>query len=156
MTVWTQDRRELALLSLERWRGTPHRNRLAEPGVGIDCIKLVYRVCHEAGVFPSSDFNGYDTSSGMWKQSSKLQDTILQCVHGSFVDRGPWEFGDIAIFKTGNRSAHCGFIAGRSLWHALANRCVTESDLALWEGEFAGAVRLSAAGFKASPDRVPI
>ena len=152
--IWTPERRQLALESLNRWHGTPHRNRIAIRGVGVDCIKLVDEVFHDAGVFPRCNFTGYDLDSGMWGQSSKLQDALLKCLHAVWVEKD-FEFGDIFILKTGKRSAHCGIYTDDGyVWHSLGHRSVTRSDFALWRHEILGMVRLVKPGFRLNPDNI--
>jgi cell wall-associated NlpC family hydrolase len=151
MTVWTQGREALARLSLAKWHGTPHHNRIAVPGVGVDCIKFVYEVCYDSGVWPRVEFSGYDLQAGLGGPSTKLQETFLKAVFGEWVERD-FQFGDVLIFTTGERSAHCGFHAGDGkLWHSLAGRRVTVSDECLWRHDLAGAVRLTGVGFKVNP-----
>lgn len=152
--VWTEQRIASARQSLAAWHGTPHHNRIAIRKVGVDCIKLVYKVIFEAGIFPDVDFHGYSVDDGMSGESTKLQETILHCCYGEVVF-GDYEFGDIAIFKTGDRSAHCGFFSGDGyLWHSLARRCVTRSDFSLWRGAVVCAVRLTGEGFRVSPAKL--
>lgn len=149
--IWTPERKRLALRSLSRWHGTPHHNRIAVRGVGVDCIKLVYEVLIDCGILDRVEFSGYDVDSGLWTESTKLQDTILRCLHSVWVEES-FEFGDIFILKTGNRSAHCGlYTDDGNVWHALGNRCVTKSDFALWRHEIKGMVRVVAPGFRVNP-----
>jgi len=155
--IWDEARRQLLRQALERWRGTPHHNRLCERGVGVDCIRLVHAVLEETGVVPGASFGGYDTTAGMWKESSALQEMILKCVRGDWIPApGPWEFGDVVVLTTGRRSAHCGIIVGDKVWHSLSGRCVTESDLVLWHKELAGAVRLRELGFLVRPEQATL
>lgn len=149
--VWTEEAKRLAIASIQKWRGTPHHNRVCEVGVGVDCIKFVAAVLHEAGIIPSVNLGGYDTSAGMWGVSTALQDEILRCVTGEWVS-APYQFGDIAIFRTGTRSAHCGFMMGsEEVVHSLANRCVTVSPMAIWHRDIVGAVRLIQRGVRTIP-----
>lgn len=148
--VWTPERQLLARASCLKWHGTPHRDRLAAVGQGVDCVNFVAQVLFDAGVIESPVLPTYTTSDGMWAESTRLQEAILACVRGQWV-LDSFEFGDVLILKTGRRSAHCAFCAGDYIWHALAGRFVTRSDLALWAKEVSGAVRLTAAGLKQSP-----
>lgn len=151
MIVWTPERRALALASVARWQGTPHYNRIAICGVGVDCIKFVCEVLFDSGVLPRRDFTGYDLQSGLWTESNKLQDTILRCLNAVWVEDG-FEFGDIFILKTGRRTAHCGFYtADGYIWHSLGNRCVTKSDFSFWRHEIRGMIRIKKEGFKLNP-----
>lgn len=152
--IWTPERQALAVASLNKWQGTPHKNRIAVVGVGVDCIKLVYEVLVDSNVLPRASFGGYDVDSGMWAESTLLQDTIMNCMFGRWVT-SDFEFGDIFIMKTGKRSAHCGFYtADGYIWHALARRFVTRSDFVLWKREIVGMVRLEQIGFRTNPDNM--
>lgn len=154
--IWTGERKITAHASLEAWKGTPHHNRIAIRGVGVDCIKFVCKIYSEAGIFPDIDFHGYSVDDGMWKESTRLQDTMLRCLHSEWVPSDQqFEFGDIAIFKTGDRSAHCGFVTGEDyVWHALGHRMVTKSDMCLWRRAIIGVVRVTQEGYIVRPDKL--
>ena len=139
---------------MERWLGTPHVNRISECGTGVDCIKFVLVVYRAAGIIPHTDFFGYDVTSGMWKESSKLQDAMRKCLHTEWVTDN-FQFGDIFILKTGRRSAHCGLYSDDGyIWHALGGRCVTRSDFAVWKREVLGMVRIVKEGFRRDPKAI--
>ena len=119
-------------------------------------MQFVCAVLTDAGILPKCSFTGYDTSAGMWFESTKLQDTILKFANGVWVT-SDFEFGDIFILKTGKRSAHCGlFTADGYIWHALGGRCVTKSDYVVWKNESVGMVRLVGDGFRLNPTGVRI
>jgi len=151
MSVWTPDRINAARIEMEKWLGTPHVNRIAEVGVGVDCIKFVLAVFRSVGVIPHVDFYGYNLTAGMWKESTNLQDTMLRCLHAEWVT-ADYKFGDIFILRTGKRSAHCGIYTDDGyIWHALGGRCVTKSDFSVWKREIIGMVRVVKDGFKLDP-----
>ena len=153
--IWTPERQKLALESCDKWHGTPHRNRIAIPGVGVDCIKFVHEILYDSGVVPRVEYQGYDLEAGMWGPSDKLQHCILQCVNGEVVQE-PYEFGDILLFKTGRRSAHCGFYVPDYIWHSLAHRQVTKSDFPLWRKEIECGIRITSEGLKTSPANIDL
>lgn len=151
--VWTPERQELARVSCLKWHGTPHRDRMASVGQGVDCVNFIAQVLFDAGTIDDARLPTYTTSDGMWAESTRLQEAILACVRGDWIEAGSgYEFGDVLVLKTGRRSAHCAFYSGDDyIWHALAGRFVTRSDLALWAKEICGAIRLTATGLKQSP-----
>lgn len=152
--IWTSHRKALAYDSLVKWRGTPHRNRMAEVGVGIDCVHLLHEVITDAGVVQTRvQFGGYDVQDGQFDVSERLQNIVQDCLHVAPASIEQMEFGDIVIFKTGKRSGHLGFYDGASIWHALADRCVTKSQLALWRHDIAVNLRLTELGWKNHPQQ---
>ena len=155
--IWTEERKEQARRCLSKWHGTPHFNRIAVPGVGIDCIQLVCEVLYDPGVLPRVKFSCYSTADGMWEESHRLRDVMLRCLHSEVVDKEAMEFGDVIITKTGKRSAHCGFYtADGHIWHALGSRFVTRSDLKIWKREIVYALRVVKEGFKVSPNCISL
>lgn len=151
LSVWTEERIRIAREEMKRWQGTPHANRIAIRGKGVDCIKFVMAVCCAAGIVPHTEFYGYDVTAGMWKESSALQETMLRCLHAEWVTDS-FKFGDIFVLKTGRRSGHCGiYTADGFVWHALGKRCVTRSDYSLWRREIVGMVRIIKEGFRVDP-----
>lgn len=157
MSLWTDERREKALACCNKWHGTPHHNRIAVCGVGVDCIKLVNEILIDSEIIPRTEFVGYSLDDGMSGQSEKLQRMILACLHADWIaDQSdvPYIFGDVLIFTNGSRSAHCGFCTGGDVWHSLGNRSVTISPMALWRHQLQGAIRLTRTGFKRSPAAV--
>lgn len=149
--LWTPERKQLALAELARWHGVKHVNRVAVPGVGIDCIHLVFVVYVAAGLLPRRRLGTYNTEHGLFQHSDRLRDGLLATLHAVKVAPTTPEWGDIAIFKTGRTSAHCGFLTRGQVWHALAHRCVTVSEWHNWEHRADCLIRLTQPGFKANP-----
>lgn len=111
-------------------------------------------VFRAAGIIPHVEFSGYDVTSGMWKESSALQDTMMRCLYAEWITDG-FQFGDVFLLKTGRRSAHCGiYTDDGSIWHALGRRCVTKSDFVLWKREIVGMVRVVKDGFRTDPKSI--
>lgn len=156
LTVWTPEVRAKAEASLLKWHGTPHHNRIAIPGVGVDCIQFVYEVLVDAGIIDRCHFSGYDLTAGMGSVSHSLKQMVKRSIHVIEVPK-PAEFGDIAIFKTGRRSAHVAFYAGGDdLWHSLGHRQVIKSPFGQWSREIDCGLRITAPGFLVRPDKVLI
>ena len=149
--VWTDDSRAKAIECLHKWHGTPHKNRIAVVGVGIDCIKLLAEILIDSNIVERISFGSYSVSDGQFEESTRLQSVIEHAFHVEQVAIADMIFGDIPVFRTGNRSAHVGFMDGRDVWHALANRSVTHNDWKLWRHDIAVAYRLTARGWKNSP-----
>src|SRR5438045_9745250 len=69
--LWTRARQQLAQESLARWYGTPHKDRIAIVGVGIDCINLCNEVLVDSGVVPRRPFPSYDLVEGQHSYSDR-------------------------------------------------------------------------------------
>jgi cell wall-associated NlpC family hydrolase len=149
--IWTPERQKAALEECARWHGVRHVNRIAVPGVGIDCIQLVWRIYSAASVVPEGSVAPYSVSEGMVSPSRKLRDVLNDLLHCEEHDPGSPEFGDVVLFKTGGVSAHCGFLAGEVVWHALARRCVTPSPWLLWRHKADTLLRVTKTGFRGEP-----
>jgi len=149
--IWTEEARQKAVACLHKWHGTPHKNRIAIVGVGIDCIKFLAEIVMDSGIVERVTFGSYTVEDGMFEASTRLQSVIETAFHVEIVSVEEMIFGDVAVFTTGRRSAHVGFHDGRDMWHALANRCVTHNDFKLWKHDIAVAYRFTAIGWKESP-----
>lgn len=149
--VWTDEARRKALAACDKWHGTPHKDRIAIVGVGIDCIKFLAEILMDAEIVDRVPFGSYTVQDGAFEVSTRLESVIETAF---FVDSIPVDemtFGDVAVFTTGRRSAHIGWHDGRDIWHALANRCVTHNDFKLWRRDIAKAYRITARGWKTNP-----
>lgn len=152
--IWTPERRKAALAAAERWHGTPHHDRMAEPGVGIDCMNLVVEILRGAGVLPQFDLPYYDTREGLFQWSDRLKFAFLKCGHCAEADKRVPEFGDVAVFKTIRVSGHCAFVTGPELIHAIGNRQVTRSRYTAWQQRIDCLLRFTATGLKADPKTI--
>lgn len=123
---------------------------MAQMHVGIDCIHFVHEVLAGTGVVQRIKVPKYDTGIGYIIPSNRLAEQLEAAL---FCERvtGEYSFGDIAVLKTGQTSAHCGFIAPPHLWHAVARRDVIRSPLVLWQHRFDRALRLTAEGWRNKP-----
>lgn len=147
--IWTPERQSLARDSLKKWKGTPHRNRIAVVGVGIDCIQLVHQIICDAKIVDNRVFTGYSLDDGLHGQSERL----LECVEKSlFTERvEELEFGDLIIFVNGKMSGHCAFFAGEKIWHSIARGMVIESSVNLWRSQFLYKLRINQCGWRNDP-----
>ena len=152
--VWTAERKALALASCKKWHGTRHQNRIAILGVGIDCAQFINEVLCDAGVIERTKFGGYNVTDGMFKQSWRIQIAMQEALHVEQAELTKVEFGDLAVFRNGSRSAHCGFCTGPGIFHALADHCVVESQFNLWRGEIEALFRITEIGLKNHPQQV--
>ena len=149
--IWTEEARQKAVACLFKWHGTPHKNRIAIVGVGIDCIKFLAEILMDSDIVERITFGSYTVEDGLFEASDRLQKVIEYAFHVEIIPVEEMAFGDVAVFTTGRRSAHIGFHDGRDIWHALANRCVTHNDFKLWRRDIAVAYRFTARGWKAGP-----
>lgn len=150
MTIWTPERKELAIATLKKWHGTPHRDRLAIVGVGIDCAQLINEVLIDSGIVQRIELGAYDTADGLHNVSHRLARAIELLLHVQRVSTDNPEFGDIAIYKTGTRSGHCAFITGREVFHSLAGVGVTHGQYRLWRHQIEFVYRLTQINFKST------
>lgn len=131
--IWTPERITLAQAELERWAGTPHRNRMAKPGVGIDCIHFVFKVANAAGIAPTFEMPYYNVRWGVGRAFNVLERVITKCFHvESIRDRCQWKPGDMVIFQVGEHSNHIGLLwhqHGLGVWHAQTGKGVIFSPL---------------------------
>jgi hypothetical protein len=153
--IWTEERKALARLSFAKWHGTPHRDRLALVGVGIDCINLIAEVLTDAGIVQRRPFTGYKLDHGTHRQSQRLHAAISNALHVEALPSGaPSEFGDLWSFSTGNRSGHCAIVGDGVIWHAMGNNRVTFTELERWQPELDKAYRLTDLGWYVDPQTV--
>lgn len=151
--VWTAERIALAQVSCNKWHGVKHCNRMAIPGVGIDCVQLIREILADAGVIEACSFGDYDVIDGMHNVSQRLSNAVQFALDVESVGLDTVQFGDIAIFRTGKRSGHIGFCTGKNIYHALANLCVTRSQFSLWRHEIEFLYRIKSVGLKNNPQQ---
>jgi hypothetical protein len=154
-TIWTEERKALARQSFAKWHGTPHRDRIAIVGVGIDCINYIVEILTDATIVDRRPFNGYKLDHGTFKQSQRLHAAVTNALHVvPLAHDAPPEFGDIWSFATGQRSGHCAIVGEDCLWHAMGNNRVTFTELARWKPELDTAYRITSCGWKTDPQTV--
>lgn len=150
-TVWTPERAASALAEARSWVGTRHVNRIAIRGQGIDCVQYVFAIYRSAGLLPAADLGTYSVDDGLFAKSSTMERVMVDCMHAEGMPPDSPLFGDIVLFKTGDRSAHCGLFAGMDVYHSLANQCVMASPWGLWRHKADRIVRMYAPGFRKPP-----
>ncbi len=150
MNVWTPERIAIARQTFEKWHGTPHRDHIAVVGEGIDCAQLVNEILVDTGIVERIDLGRYDTRDGLHGKSHRLAKAIERLLHVDPVSKDSPQFGDIAVYQTGNTSGHCGFIGGNKVWHSLANVGVTHGQYKIWRHSIEFLYRLNAPGFRST------
>lgn len=151
MSIWTENMKSLGLAEAERWLGVPHRNRMADIRIGIDCIHYVSEICVAAGLMDRQQLPEYDVNMGVAKVSTLLENAMIAKLHVEGFDSTNHEpeFGDVVVFDTGGLfSAHCGWYTGKHLYHSLAKRCVTRSEWKHWQHKAKIFVRFYSKGFR--------
>lgn len=149
--IWTPERQAIARIEAQRWVGTPHRDRIAKLGIGIDCINYVYEILIAAGIVDRQPLGYYNTRVGLHDASDRLKRALTQCLRVEELAPVGREFGDIVVFQTGEFSGHCGIIIDGDIWHALANRTVTRSQFNEWASKVACLLRITAEGLTGVP-----
>jgi len=152
LSLWTPSARQKAILELRSWEGVRHVNRIAVPGVGIDCIHLVFRAYIAAGILPVRSLGRYDVNAGLFTRSDMMERVLLGSLHSKSLNPEAPEFGDIVVFQTGDRSAHCGFYEDVHVWHSLSRQCVIRSPWRTWRRRAEKIVRVYRPGFRVEPE----
>jgi cell wall-associated NlpC family hydrolase len=150
-SLWSLSAVQKATEELESWEGTAHVNRIAVRGVGIDCIQLCFRAYAAAGILPWMKVGVYSTEAGLFSRSENMERVLLDCLHAKSLPVDSPEFGDLVLFQTGDRSAHCGFYADGFVWHSLARQCVLRSPWRLWKRRAEKLIRVYGTGFRKDP-----
>ena len=100
-------------------RGTPHRNRIAKPGVGVDCIKFVLLVMMRAGTIKGLKIPKYPVNVGRRGAEEILIKNIERHLHVERIDPTKARTGDFAIFEARLSCNHVGLVVGPDLWQVL-------------------------------------
>lgn len=156
--IWTPERTAAAAAEIERWKGTPHRDRMAKPGVGIDCIGLTFQVLQAAEITPPFQMPYYSPRWGMGRAHNIMEGLLRKCLFCEPI-KAPidWKPGDLLIFRVGRQSNHIGIFwqEGERLgvWHSRARAAVefTDYDLTLAKTVQTG-MRINAPGFRTRPE----
>ncbi len=149
--IWTEEKKKIAMATCAKWRGTPHRNRIAIVGLGIDCIKFVNEILCDSEIIDRTVFGGYDLNEGMLGESERLIVAIESLLNVERVENQEYQFGDLMVFKTGGISGHCGFCDGERIWHALSGNYVTNGQMKLWIHRIEVIFRIKKTGLKENP-----
>lgn len=138
------------------WVGTPHRDRMAKAGVGVDCVNLVIEAIIHIGKVPRpTALPSYDSRVGIHEESERLASCIAAAVHCEEVAHTATEAGDIFVCRTGKAASHCGIFVDRdTILHAVARRHVKCEPALRWRGRMAKIYRMSEPGWRRMPAAV--
>jgi len=153
---WTLPQRIAALDAADHWQGTPHRNRIAVHGVGIDCLHFVREILIASNKLPTFRFPFYAPAWGIGRTTNIVADMFALCC---YCDRlpptSPVVFGDIAIFAVGHQSNHVGIVLDDGfVWHVRANEVVRPEHIDDIRPHLEALIRLTADGFKRTPESI--
>ena len=148
--VWTEARRTAARLACQAYAGTPHVNRLALPGEGVDCVHFVLAVLMAAGLVPAETrLPAYDERLGRLRERNVIEDILLAHLHSAPAAFPA--FGDIVVCKCGRQTNHVGIVIDGEFWHVPGKgRCGPEA-LENWRPRIQRFIRILAPGLKADP-----
>ncbi len=151
-TEWAFDA-AAAEAEAESWRGTPHANRMAKKGVGVDCIHLVCALLTAGGASPAFTMPPYDQRLGLGADENVMETLLLTCWNAAPIDpaRKPPD-GAIVIFQAGRQSNHCAMMLGGKIWHAVARQRVRADDWSTWGDRMQAALIITAPGFRRNPE----
>lgn len=156
MELWTDEKKDLVRQNCEYWEGTPHRNRVAVHGVGIDCLRFHFSNWVASTNIPAFKFPYYKTMDGMFNESNLMRDIMLQAFHVEQIDKYEPQFGDAVVFRTGSESAHIGTFVDDRLWHSLAGQRVQWCFYNNWLKKIDCLIRLTQPGAKIDPKEVKL
>jgi cell wall-associated NlpC family hydrolase len=154
-SLWTPHRQAAAHEEAQRWLGTPHRNRMAKVGVGIDCLGFVRAILTAAEILPAFEFPYYNPAWGLGRASNIMERVLLACTTVTILppNAAP-DFGDLIIFAVGRQSNHVGIVlSDGAIWHVQTNYAVgpvhPDDDL---KGNIQSIARITAPGFHRRPE----
>lgn len=155
-TAWTPEAEAAALTTCENFRNTPHMQRRAIPGRGVDCVQFVVAVLQGAGIVPPFTWPQYRQDIGFRIQRNQLGDLMAEVFHADAVPVEGWvpRTGDVGIFRCGRTSNHCGiFVAGR-FWHVTTTSPVHDCNVRVVVGSLQEVVRFTKAGLRGQPENL--
>lgn len=148
--VWTLARRADAVAVATEYAGTPHRNRMALPREGVDCIHFVAAVLHGAGVIPWPRLPAYDERLGALRARNVIEDILLEHLHAERIEEP--EFGAIVVCKCGRQTNHVGIVLDDGqMWHVPGRGTCGPEAVADWRDRVQAFIRITAVGLKADP-----
>jgi cell wall-associated NlpC family hydrolase len=152
--LWTPEAEAMALAECENFRNTPHMQRRAIPGRGVDCVQFVVAVVQAAGILPPFTWPQYRQDIGFRINRNQLGDLMREAFHAEAFAAEDWEprTGDVGIFRCGRTSNHCGiFVAGR-FWHVTVTTPVHDCNVGVVRGSLQEVVRFTATGLRGEPE----
>ena len=142
---WTDARKELIKASYEKWKGTPHKDKVCKQQVGIDCVHLVMELLFDSGVLPRVPVVGaychYDRNSKVEKPDFE---GLFHCER---VPLDQLAFGDICICEWSNFWWHPMFCTGDRMIHICREGWVKKVSGSIWEARVGWAFRFFKEGF---------
>ena len=149
-SIWTPERRAIAIREAEEWRATPHFDRLRIKRRGVDCINFVLAILEACEVIPSTKLPFYRPGWGYGRTFNVMENLAHKCMWCvEAPDNEPYQFGDVIFFRAGVQSNHTGIVLNDELWHCAAGRRV--ETLRIDEQFYTavqGAVRITQTGYK--------
>jgi len=145
--IWTVERIQQAEATCAKWHGTPHRDRVAIVGAGIDCVMFVNEILADAGIIERVEFPAYPIADGIHEPSHRLAKAIENFLHVESATLDAAQFGDIGVGVTGQgRSAHILFVGNGRVWHSLAGVGVTHGKYNVWKSHISRLYRINGEG----------
>lgn len=145
-------------MTVARFLGTPHFNRLAIAGEGVDCVNLVMEILIGAGIVERTRLPFYDERLGALRRRNVIEDIVMTHLHVDRID--PQEdpaFGDVVICRCGRQTNHVGMImAGDPVMmvHVPAEGFVSLEDWTVWRHRAQSLLRIRAPGYRADPSKL--
>lgn len=149
--LWTAARQELARRECARWAGTPHFNRLAVPGQGVDCIHFVKAILAAAGIIPDFRLPWYDERLGALRTSNILETLLVEHLHAEARPPDAGQFGDVVICKAGRQTNHVGILIDGKMWHVPGRGRVGGDSWSQWRERTQSLVTITAEGYRMTP-----
>lgn len=156
MSIWTPERQAAAMKEAREWHGTPHFDRMAMKGVGVDCVNFVCAILRAAGICEPFNMPGYSTTTGLGRSENIIERILLRCFHGEVIgEREEIVFGDIVIFTVGRQSNHVGIFLDGMIWHSMAAHLVEPMPIEQRTFDvMQSVVRLTGTGLKERPENI--
>lgn len=161
-SLWDATASTGGLECCRQWLNTPHKDRMAKVGVGIDCLYFVREVLVASGMLPTWVFPYYRPVWGVGREFNVMERVFTKCCHarklanGDFYGSGEdWADGDVLVFAVGRQSNHVGIYMDGQVWHSAAGAGVRNVDL---DEPIAASMqcvlRMTAPGFQFRPEEL--
>ncbi len=151
-TIWTPERQAAARASCAKWAGTPHQNRLALPGEGIDCVRFVSEILKDAGIIDEARLPFYDERLGALRERNVIEDILTAYLHAEpLPPDAPVEFGDLVVCQCGRQTNHVGIIIDGAMWHVPGRGRCGPASWENWWRRAQSLVRITGTGYREDP-----
>ena len=152
---WNATRAKLAVLEATSWLGTPHRDRIAIKGKGIDCLNLMREIYVAAGILPRFKFPYYNTRLGVGLDYNVMEWAAGEVFYTTKVTNSQYRLGDLVIFRVGHQSNHVAVLLDAGQIYHSASGCGVRTDhLEVVEDEIQSVLRFTSTGIKRNPETV--